>query len=202
MIYYYLPILLIVTAACGTGEKGGADQTTNDAVSSNQPASEPEATMQSISLNSLAELACSKANLHQLAYILDEESFYVCEGAWAKVEIKGPKGDKGSDGAMGQSTNSANLWKDSITGLSWILGGASNWAGALGACTSPYRLPNGLEGLNAGLHGIRAIAGQLSLQADFWDDQIGEYIGLNGSAQVAVLPTASGNTKSIFCVRD
>lgn len=205
---YKLLILFLALQGCGSGDHSSPDHVGKALAKSGTEATEApqveEPTIDSISLSTAADLPdCLKANNHQLAYILSEELFYTCSDlAWARVEIKGKDGSNGVKGADGISNNSSNLWHDQITGLDWLLGGPGTAWNAESACSNGYREPSNAEGLAAALHGVRAIAGVLGLNLEFWTG-IGNdasYVGLTAGV-VSLKAGITTDARSIFCVK-
>lgn len=202
-----LMLIFLTVTACGQDENSKDDNSKNETQSLNPPSEvTSQHELQSLSLDKKEDLPdCAETNQHQLAYIISEASFYVCEVSWRVILIKGEAGKdgaKGDTGTTGETANSSNLWHDPISNVTYLLGGEANWNSANQACAGLYKLPTEGQGVAAGLHGIRAIAQALGLKKDFWTSGVGIYIGLDNSGSPAALPTSSANAFSIFCVRN
>lgn len=151
--------LVILTTGCNSKDSDGGGSDTDDTVDSNKEA------LQSIGLKSAEELPkCSKANNSQLAYIFDEETFYVCQDAeWIDIEISS-NDDRGSS-----ESEDGNVWTDPFTKKKWALGGDVTRSQGQSACgVSGFRMPTSQEGLDAVAHGIWAFAEDNSFSKEFW----------------------------------
>lgn len=194
---YLIAITLLLTN-CGSDDSKPTKADEEVAISAT-----PATPSQTIALETNADLpACEKANKGQLAYVIDEETFYSCDESWAVIEVKGKNGKDGVDGQDGISSNSSNLWHDQITGLDWVLGGPGTSWMAEAACTNGYREANSAEGLLAAQHGIRAIASLIGLNMEFWTGvgNDASYIGLTAGV-AAIKAGVTSDSRSIFCVK-
>lgn len=149
--------LLLTLTACG--HEDGAKQ----AAATTAPVA--TARGYSIALNTLSEMpACTADNETQLAYVAEVQLFYVCTSTrWTEVAIKGADGKDGTAGAAGTNGKDgvdgvdgaplpANEWIDPLTGMHWIVGGATT--AALGVRCGKGRAPTNEEAVDAVAHGI------------------------------------------------
>lgn len=209
-----LIIMSFVFVSCG-GSDGGGSASDTPASEVNAQSEDNPARNQSITLASVSDLPdCDETIDKQLVYVLDEEMFYLCrKGEWVEVSIKGEDGRDGVDGQDGvttvveeEATNKKNQWVDTLTGLTWLIGGGGTYAQAVAACTSGYRVPTWAEAELAIGHGLRAIAASIPATQNFWIDPTGtgqtgawyatETSGLPNKFQVAA--TAG---YAIYCVK-
>jgi hypothetical protein len=172
-----LLLLTITVTGCGT-----ADSATDTETSLNPENSESEAPVTakgSVTALAIKDLAsapdCDLSGL--LIYLLDTAEFRVCDGKdWVAIDIKGPKGDKGEDGAVAQqqtvTTPPDNVWVDQMTGKWWLHGG--NGPFNTGACIGDYRAPTEAEISAAVDHGLIAgfrAKGYTTL--NYWTSNVG-----------------------------
>lgn len=201
-------MLVLSMSGCGSESSGNNENSDSEKQEKGVVTSSPD--IDSIALESKSELPeCVKENESQLAYVIDEDQFYVCKSSWKVVSIKGKQGDKGEKGDSGSTvirdSNNSNYWTDSITGYQWFLGGTATKANALITCTGDYRLPTLEEGKTAVNHGIRLIAADIGANADFWSSSfnlagVPQFVTLNaGNAEGS--DGTSVMTKSVFCVK-
>jgi hypothetical protein len=218
VIIFLTCLILGVLTSCGSDEGNGAGNGTSE-VAITEEKSTPEGAEKGhhIALATSADLpVCDTNNKDQLAYIIEEDVFYVCSTEWAVIDIQGKDGKDGADGKDGvtqikeiPAPNRLNYWNDAQTGLEWFLGGQGLYAAALSSCQSGYRLPTVAESETAVYHGIRVIAQSISSpNLNFWTSEIAPnnveaaYMGVNGSG----LPMRYWGLKAstiagIFCVK-
>lgn len=206
----YLLFLLLISCGTDDGENKAEPTAESPALKENENEFTPDNSMVSIAVADFSMLkACDESLQNQLAYVKNENQFYVCDGDWTKIEINGEKGEKGEKGTPGDATKvlDSNLWVDEITGLTWLIGGVGNHDTAVATCVNKYRLPSAQEGLAAMQNGIRAAAtikGAVSL--DFWGTQTyvdggADLFIVNGGNIPVVSSTLRTNGKAIFCVK-
>lgn len=155
--------------------------------------------LQSISLATKADLPdCDASNDTQLAYIRDEATFYVCSsGEWGEVDIKGRDGNNGKDGADGQDAvpTDPNAWKDSLSGLTWLIGGVGTYAQAQASCSGLYRMPTEAESFAAINHGLLSkINPQVLWMGNGWGGGL-------ASGVPAEINVAWSSGQSIACIK-
>lgn len=194
----YLLLLMFIVTACG--QSSSKNSPTDEPLAEEKAAVDNE-TINSIALDTKADLPdCEDSNKSQLAYIIDEDKFYVCSKEWTAVSIKG------KDGIDGSSSNSLNQWTDSISGKKWLLMGTMTFSSAQTSCANGYRTPTIAEGTEAINHGIRLIAANIGATTDFWTnyEQPGVYtIYMTVSGGSPSNPQSNYTaTKSAFCVKD
>lgn len=213
---FILGVLVTAMSACGQAdEKAPASSDDHEETKTQEKA---VVEIESISLDAKSDLPeCSDSNRSQLAYVLEEDNFYVCQKAWKLISIKGKQGDKGEKGDKGldgttttvhvDGGNSSNVWVDSISGFTWYLGGTNYHSEAVNTCQAPYRLPTINEAYAAITHGIRLIALDISANPDFWSSEtvLGfpsnyYYITVINGAPSGGNGTPS-TTASVFCVK-
>ena len=199
-----MKIIFIVSilTACGTDK--GSDSPSSDSEAQEKSVVTQSDEISSIALDSKSELpSCDESNATQLAYILDEDTFYVCrKESWSVIDLKGKDGVTTT--VQVEVGNKANQWIDSVSGLSWQLGGVGTIAMANAACLAPYRLPTKDEASDAVSRGIRLIAIDIGANPDFWTSMIdyGTFIFMSASGGVWQAGVGSSSTqKSVFCVK-
>lgn len=203
---YILVLTWAIVVACGS------ESSSTSEAQKEKKATESVEALQSIMLATKADLpSCSDDNETQLAYISDTATFYVCEDSdWveAKIVAKGEKGDQGEAGSDGvttvkevEATNKKNQWVDPISGLTWLLGGPSNWLSANSSCSGDYRLPTYDEAEDAINRGIRGIAASVPTGVDFWVNELGYIAGINASSLPEKKGVPSSNSYTAFCVK-
>lgn len=199
MRYFYIFIFILIVFGCGresaknensTDSKVSPKESSKKAIEDNSP--------QSISLESKADLPeCAAKNQTQLAYILENKTFYVCKKEWVAIDI----------GPQYEEPLAYNEWKDPITQKIWLIGNTANYAAAKLTCSGDYRLPSSDEGMIAALHGIRIIAQQMNAPANFWtniedDGFSAQMIYLNGHNPTIGHSVMTLDTISVFCIKD
>lgn len=212
-----LKLILLLTVLVGCGSESGDKAPNNDSETSEKAVVLSSPDVESIALDAKSDLpSCSDDNRSQLAYIVDEDNFYVCRKDWTLVSIrgkagqdgeKGDKGDTGATGATGQTSNSSNVWVDTLTGFTWYLGGTNTHAQAETSCTGDYRLPTIPEAYAAITHGIRLIAGEIGANLDFWTSE--KIFATEASYYYATINAGNpvggaggpAATYSVFCVK-
>lgn len=215
MLVTFMKIVFVISVLTGCGSESSPEGANIDPKADEKAVVVNDPDIHSIALDSKSELPdCSDENKSQLAYIIEEDQFYVCKAEWKKITIKGAKGEKGDSGANGTTTtvhvdggNSSNVWVDSISGFSWHLGGTNTHAQAESSCSNGYRLPTINEAYAAITHGIRLIAIDISASPDFWTSEA--VSGVAGSYYYATVSSgnpsgAAGNasaTASVFCIK-
>lgn len=92
-----LACCLLSHLACGKkgGKQSGAEASGDSGLST--------ATQSSFTVQAVGDLPkCADFKFSPLVYVIAEEKFYYCEqGAWTNIEIKGAKGDAGTNGVDG-----------------------------------------------------------------------------------------------------
>lgn len=135
-------LLAVITTGCGQGIFGGKDSGSDS--STTEESTSESGKLQSLALDSKDDLPeCTEANDKQLAYVTDEEQFYVCGDAeWTEITI-------------GEELAS-NEWKDAATGYIWMIGGVTSY-GLIGqACDGDYDAATADEVKAAGKHGLES----------------------------------------------
>ena len=208
--------LFLFLVSCGTDSASNGENSETEAKEKSVVTSSPD--IESIALDAKSDLPeCGDDNRSQLAYVVSEDNFYVCQKEWKLVAIKGKQGDKGEKGEDGEDGitttvhvdggNSSNVWIDTLTGFSWYLGGTNTHAQALIACSGDYRLPTINEAYAAITHGIRLIAGDIGANPDFWTSEA--VVGVPANRYYATVSNgnpvggsgAPASTSSVFCVK-
>jgi hypothetical protein len=196
-----LILLALMFTACGSDDE-------------NSPASDESKPLQSVTLNSKKDLpACGTSNDKQLAYVIDEEQFYTCDGDWLAIEIsseaiEGPKGKDGEDGDDGL-TVTVNNWFDAVNNKLWLIGPTGSYATFLSTCASPWRVPTKDETLAAMQRGLGLAAAEISGPSTAWTSDVWD---VNASHNfiiqaIATTPTTNGadrlnDTRGVFCIED
>lgn len=184
-------------------------------------------TLLSIALKSREDLpTCDDNNKKQLAYLLDEKIFLVCDNSdWVEVQIKGSdgergiageKGETGEQGIAGESGEAGesvtnNMWYDGVTGKHWIIGSDMFWplsnGGVNNPCTSPFRIPTKAEAKAAALRGMWLIQREINGPDTIWtSDEIDTnnawVINLNGVQSPSELQVAKLSFNGAYCIEE
>lgn len=198
-------IVLFALALQGCGDdssSGGASDTPATEVASE--GQESPSKRQSISLATFADLpACDELLKNQLAYVRDSETFYVCDGDWIEITIKGRDGVDGITQVTTtevEGTNKKNQWVDPLTGKTWIIGGSALYSQTATACTNGYRIPTYAEAELAIAHGIRGIAASIPALQDFWISTNQTYITVTSGVQHSQSVAANVGA-AVYCVK-
>lgn len=172
-------ILLTLLASCGdsSGEASATEETTTDETTDQENRVTQNEGIWSIKLDSKDELpTCADENDSQLAYVKDEEAFYVCQDAdWASIDISGEQGEKGDQGEQGEQGEDGedgmavdNTWKDPVTDYIWLVGASGDWNAANNSCTGSWVLGTYLEVGAAANHGLGVASASLSGPNTAW----------------------------------
>ncbi len=191
--------LILLLASCGDGNSSepsnASEPTISDETQKDLPA---VSSTSSIALKTKENLPeCLEANDTQLAYIIDEEIFYVCDTLeWQAVDIKGADGNDGSDG---QDAELANTWTDPNTGLNWLIGGNGTWS--TDACPDGWQRPNVWQGTAAVANGLLVASAQISGPDDIWsiNEDVGSGQGTYVDANGAWIHAAKSGARGMFC---
>lgn len=119
-------LIILLLISCGTKDNNKSDSNNNIDVKHEVV----DTQIYSIALDDIGNLPdCNETRKNQLAYIKDEEKFYVCDGGWAEIEIRGQNGDKGDKGDKGDTVIANNNDKLDIfefDGHRYLRGGYGN----------------------------------------------------------------------------
>ncbi len=172
-------ILMTLLTACGTDEKPVAKPITapTDAPEAAVAPTEatPDHTQHPLYIADAKALPpCDQAAEGWLVYLKTEALFKACQGgAWATVDIQGPKGDPGDPGLAGKDGSKGidgeagavgvagadgqalapNTWLDPMTQWTWLIAGSASHGGN---CTGDWRDPTYVELSHAAGHGLWA----------------------------------------------
>ena len=201
----YLSLITLLMLGCGSDRGEPTDP---------RPATD-KLNSQSIALDSIDDLPrCTKTVKHQLAYIIDEKSFYTCDGeTWQLIDdvpqaVTVLKGKDGADGVNGQ-TVSVNNWADPVTGTLWFIGSNVTYPNAQLACGDRMRLPTKDELLLAVQRGLGLASLDISGPSTGWTTEVWS---LNATHNVTItsmhttvaesVAVRATDTRGVFCVEE
>lgn len=199
----HLIIMALTAILSGCGSDQGDDSAASTSPESDKLAEGKASSLGSIRLQAKDDLPeCTEENNTQLAYIIDDEAFYVCEALeWVEAEIKGKDGQKGQDGSDGQDASLSNSWVDPVTGYEWMIGGYGTWTGSY--CATGYQRPDVWIAGDAIAHGLITASLSISGPNNIWTinhdvaSNQGQYLDVNGTWVYAAKTSAKG----IFCYK-
>jgi hypothetical protein len=203
IVNYMLLSLLLVGCGSDSEDKSAASTSPESDIYHTDEVSN----VRSISLKEKSDLPeCLEANDTQLAYVIDEEAFYVCESSeWVEADIKGKDGERGADGnngSDGQDGTPSNQWLDPNDGKTWLIGGNGAWT--VSFCPAGWTRPNVWEGTAAVAHGLLVASAQISGPDDIWtinfdvSSNLGQYVDVNG----AWVYSPKTDSRGMFCYKN